>query len=150
MLDNRREFIKKMFTLCAGSIFISPTANAQWFAEKFSEVPFSKALTNLFANKSITETDKIILKIPTIAENGAVVPLTVTSTLDGVKKLFLLVEKNPVPLAATFDLSPKVDVFVSARLKMAETCDVWAVVETAEGFYSAKAQVKVTIGGCGG
>jgi sulfur-oxidizing protein SoxY len=67
-----------------------------------------------------------------------------------VQKIYLLVEKNPIPLAAVFALSESLQAFVSARLKMAETCDVWVVAETADALFSAKANVKVTIGGCGG
>ncbi|MGZ8228002.1 MAG: thiosulfate oxidation carrier protein SoxY [Methylococcaceae bacterium] len=150
MFNDRRQFIKKSIALLTSGLFVSQPVNAQWLAENFSAGSLNKTLANLFKDKKITETDKISIKIPTIAENGAVVPVSVTSSLDDVKRLSILVEKNPVPLAARFELSADLDTFVSARLKIAETCDVIVIAETSDAFYSAKEKVKVTIGGCGG
>ncbi len=77
-------------------------------------------------------------------------PVSVSTTLDNVKSISLLVEKNPVPLAIRFELSPVLEASVSTRLKMAETADVIALVETNNGVYRTQQRVKVTIGGCGG
>lgn len=156
MPGNRREFIKKLLTLCsaalttAGSWLIPVKAMALWPAENFNSGSLTDTLTRLFSDKKITDTDQIEIKIPKIAENGAVVPITVSSSLTGVKAVSILVEKNPVPLAARFELSTEMDVFISARLKMAETCDVIVIAETEQALYRAKELVKVTIGGCGG
>ena len=88
---------------------------------------------------------------PDIAENGAVVPLAVASTLPNVKQLVLLVEKNPNALVAVFNVTPEVDANFATRSKMGESSDVYAVAITADGkAHYAKKEVKVTLGGCGG
>jgi sulfur-oxidizing protein SoxY len=153
---NRREFLKKSisFGACsvaaASGLLIAEPANAEWVAENFAPSILEETLKNLFKDQKLIETDKINIKIPKIAENGAVVPITVTSSLDGIENISILVEKNPVPLAARFDLSPELEPFVSARLKMAETSDVIVIAQTGNNLYSARETVKVTIGGCGG
>jgi len=156
MPSTRRTFIKQTLTFGAGALasgaglLVPIEARARWTADDFRPGPFQASLTRLFGLGKITETDRIGLKLPQIAENGAVVPITVSTTLDRVTALSILVEKNPVPLAARFELSPELEAFVSARFKMAETSDVWVVAETGRGLYAARQLVKVTIGGCGG
>ncbi|MGR8980098.1 MAG: thiosulfate oxidation carrier protein SoxY [Gammaproteobacteria bacterium] len=156
MTGTRRKFIKKIATLCSaafaasGGWLVPFGASAQWPAENFTPGSLADSLQSLFPDRKITDTDQIEIGIPKIAENGTVVPITVKSGLSGVKSVSFLVEKNPVPLAARFDLSPEMDVFISARLKMAESCDVIVIAETEQAVYRAKAWVKVTIGGCGG
>ncbi|MGJ0428396.1 thiosulfate oxidation carrier protein SoxY [Methylobacter sp.] len=153
---NRREFLKKSVSLGAYSMALasglvkSGPASAEWIAEQFAQGKLEETLKTLFKDAKITESDKIEIQIPQIAENGAVVPITVTSHLDGVDTISILVEKNPVPLAARFDLSPELEPFVSARLKMAETSDVIVIAQAGDKLYSARETVKVTIGGCGG
>ena len=98
----------------------------------------------------ISSTDKIELKLPSIAENGAVVPITMSSTLEFVEQFYVFVEKNPVPLAAIFNLSPDMEAFASTRLKIGETGDVIVVAKAAGQLYKTQQTVKVTVGGCGG
>ena len=88
---------------------------------------------------------------PDIAENGAVVPVGASSSAAGVKRLMLLVEKNPNALAAVFDLSDSVEANVSTRVKMGQSSNVYAVAMMADGkvLYAGK-EIKVTLGGCGG
>ena len=153
---NRREFLKKSVSLSAYSVALasgflkSGPASAEWSAEQFAQGKLEETLKTLFKDAKITESDKIEIQIPQIAENGAMVPITVTSHLDGVDTLSILVEKNPVPLAARFDLSPDLEPSVSTRLKMAETSDVIVIAQAGNNLYSARQTVKVTIGGCGG
>lgn len=92
------------------------------------------------------------IKAPEIAENGAVVPVTVDAVgVDGiVESISIIAASNQRPLAATYNLKEGAVPFVSTRLKMGKTGDVYGVVKTASGTVSAKTQVKVTIGGCGG
>lgn len=152
-LHNRRTFIKKSATLgalAASGLLNSAPANSAWLAENFTPSKLDQTLKHLFKDAALSETDKITIKIPQIAENGAVVPITISSSLDAVQRIFILVEKNPVPLAAQFDLSPELLPFVSARIKMAETSDVIVIAQSNGAFYRAKERVKVTIGGCGG
>lgn len=97
------------------------------------------------------ESKDVTIGGPDIAENGAVVPLTASTSLGGVKRMLLLVEKNPAALAAMFNVSDSVEANFSTRVKMGQSSDVYAVAIMADGkaFYSKK-EVKVTLGGCGG
>jgi sulfur-oxidizing protein SoxY len=88
--------------------------------------------------------------VPEIAENGAVVPVTISTTLENVESISIVVRNNPRPLAASFEIPAGTLPDVSSRIKMGETSDVIAVVRTNTGIYSTSKQVKVTIGGCGG
>lgn len=92
----------------------------------------------------------IDIKAPEIAENGAVVPIGVTAKMDNVESIAIIVPKNPNPLVAIFIPGDNADGFASVRIKMGNTSDVMAVVKADGKFYSAKKEVKVTIGGCGG
>lgn len=97
------------------------------------------------------ESADVTLTAPDIAENGAVVPMTMASSLTGVTKMLLLVEKNPSPLIAQFMANPAVELQYQTRAKMGESCDVYAVavLENGKTFFARK-EVKVTLGGCGG
>jgi sulfur-oxidizing protein SoxY len=123
---------------------------AAWPKEAFSSTAASQALQNLLGTQTPQPSNQIELKVPEIAENGAVVPVTVSTSLDGVESVSIVVEKNPRPLAAAFEIPPGTLPDVSCRIKMGETSDVMAVVKTPGGVFSASKMVKVTIGGCGG
>ena len=88
---------------------------------------------------------------PDIAENGAVVPVGASTTLPGVKRMLLLVEKNPAMLSAMFDVNDAVEANFSTRVKMGQSSNVYAVAMMADGkaLYAVK-EIKVTLGGCGG
>lgn len=92
----------------------------------------------------------ITLTSPDIAENGAVVPLTVATTIPKAEAIYILVEKNPFPLAASFTIPDGTDPFIVARVKMGETSRVVAVVKADGKLYSTAKETKVTLGGCGG
>jgi sulfur-oxidizing protein SoxY len=87
---------------------------------------------------------------PDIAENGALVPVTVTSSLPKTESIAILVEKNPNILAANFAIPDGTEAFVSTRVKMGQTSDVYALVKADGRYVFAKKEIKVTIGGCGG
>ncbi len=152
MKSQRRTFLKNCLTwvatvpcwLAAQPIF------AAWPAADFAETQFDAALKQLTKGKPIAETDKLELTIPEIAENGAVVPVTVSSKLEGILNLAIIAEQNPVPLVIEAQLSPALEPMLSARLKLASTSFVYAIAETDKVCYSVKKKVKVTIGGCGG
>jgi len=98
-----------------------------------------------------TESKDVTLTAPDIAENGAVVPMGVATTLANVKQVLLLVEKNPSALVAKFDVSESIEPNFITRAKMGQSSDVYAVAITADGkAFFAKKEVKVTLGGCGG
>jgi sulfur-oxidizing protein SoxY len=97
------------------------------------------------------ESKDVSLTAPDIAENGAVVPFALSTTLPNVKSMLILVEKNPSILVAKFDVSDAIEANFSTRAKMGQSSDVYAVAITADGkAYFAKKEVKVTLGGCGG
>lgn len=121
-----------------------------WPTDAFSAETADEALTALFGSSETIPSDAIKLGAPEIAENGAVVPVTVESTLTGASSVSLVVDNNPRPLAAHFELSGRVLPSIACRIKMGQTSRVLAVVKTASGVFSAAKEVKVTIGGCGG
>ena len=97
------------------------------------------------------ESKDVTITGPDIAENGAVVPFGASTSLPNVKRVLLLVEKNPSALVAMFNVSPDVEVNFATRAKMGQSSDVYAVAITNDGkAFFAKKEVKVTLGGCGG
>jgi sulfur-oxidizing protein SoxY len=97
-----------------------------------------------------TQSADIAITAPDIAENGAVVPVGVTSKIPNTQAVYILVEKNPNALAAGFNLPAGTDPTVSTRIKMGQTSNVHAVVKADNKFYYTTKEVKVTLGGCGG
>lgn len=150
MQYKRRTLLKGSFVLLALAALPRALLAAVWPERAFAAKEKSAALAEIFGSDVTTATDKIILKVPEIAENGAVVPVSIKTTLQNVESVSIVVEKNPRPLAATFEIPQGTLADISCRLKMAETSDVMAVIKTSDGIYSAAKQVKVTIGGCGG
>ncbi len=108
-------------------------------------------LVKALGGSAPTESKDVTVTGPDIAENGAVVPVGASTTLPGVKRLLLLVEKNPSMLAAMFDITDAIEPNVSTRVKMGQSSNVYAVAMMADGkmLYALK-EVKVTLGGCGG
>ena len=97
------------------------------------------------------ESKDVTVTGPDIAENGAVVPVGATTALPGVKRMLLLVEKNPSVMTAMFDVTDAVETSFSTRVKMGQSSDVYAVAMMNDGkVLFAKKEVKVTLGGCGG
>ena len=121
---------------------------AAWPQKAFLSTDAVQALTALLGTDQTTRSDQITLKVPEIAENGAVVPVTIKTTLENVESISIVVENNPRPLIATIELMSRVLPEISIRIKMAETSRVMVVVKTDSGIYSASKEVKVTIGGC--
>jgi sulfur-oxidizing protein SoxY len=96
------------------------------------------------------ESKAIVIRAPDIAENGAVVPIDVTSNIPGTTSISVFIEKNPFPYTGTFDFAAGSEPFVHLRAKMGETSPVRVVVAAGGKFYTTAKEVKVTIGGCGG
>jgi len=156
MNTNRRSFIKSSaaagaFGVAVSAGLITPRAVlAAWPKAAFEATDTDTAIKSALGGGAITESSDITLKAPEIAENGAVVPITVTSKIAGTESISLLIPKNPTPLTATFKLGSNTEGFVSTRVKMSKTSDVIAVVKAGDKLFSTKLTVKVTIGGCGG
>ncbi len=123
-----------------------PGFNAAAFSAK-SMADLMKAL----GSAAPTESKDVAITGPDIAENGAVVPIGASSSLPGVKRLLILVEKNPTMLAAMFDITDAIDSNIATRVKMGQSSNVFAVAMMADGkVLFAQKEVKVTLGGCGG
>jgi sulfur-oxidizing protein SoxY len=122
---------------------------AEWKKSAFTARDPKTALTELGIG-NYTESREVLLKAPDIAENGAVVPIEVTSLLPNTSEILIVGEKNPVPLVARFIINPGMAPEISLRMKMAETGKVRALVKSGGNYYSSAKEVKITIGGCGG
>lgn len=125
-------------------------ANAKnWPQDAFKQKSEADALKTLYG-KTGEPSDKVSLDAPEIAENGAVVPVSVSSTLPNVSGIAILVLENPYTVAAAYKIPEGTEASVANRLKMAKTSKVVAVVESGGKLYTASKEVKVTVGGCGG
>lgn len=152
-MQNRREMLAHsaaVAALLAAAGMLPAAAHAAWAQAAFEAKTMADAIKAL-GGAAPAESKDISITGPDIAENGAVVPVACATTLPGVKRLLLLVEKNPAALAAAFDLSDAVDSSISTRVKMGQSSNVYAVAMMADGrvLYAAK-EIKVTLGGCGG
>ena len=155
-MKNRREVLTHSAQLTAilATLGLFPHA-AQAQAAGFNTAAFdAKTMADLM--KSLgggapAESKDVTITGPDIAENGAVVPVGASTTLPGVKRLLLLVEKNPAMLSAMFDVTDAVDANFLTRVKMGQSSNVFAVAMMADGkvLYAVK-EIKVTLGGCGG
>ena len=123
---------------------------AAWSKAAFEATDVTGGATALFGSSSMDKSDKIKIKAPDIAENGAVVPVSVTTSIDGVSSISIFADKNATPLTADFQLGPGAEGYVSTRIKMGKTANVIAVIKAGDKLHSASKEVKVTIGGCGG
>ena len=153
MRENRRLLLKGLigFTTLAATLTAMPKlALAKWSEKAFDNDSMDGALDALYGSSELTADDEITLKVPEIAENGAVVPVTVKSKLDNVTNISVFASKNPQPLAASFTLPEGTASEVSVRIRLGETQIVKAVVQADGKLYTKQQEVKVTIGGCGG
>src|SRR3954453_17922660 len=124
-------------------------ANDKYPEDAFKQKSSDDAIKALYG-KAAEASDKVKLDAPEIAENGAVVPIAVGTTLADVTSISILVADNPNALAASYKIPAGTIPNVANRLKMAKTSNVIAVVEAGGTLYSASKEVKVTVGGCGG
>ena len=124
-------------------------ANDKYPEDAFKAKGDAEAIKSLYG-KAAEPSDKVKLDAPEIAENGAVVPISVSTTLPDVTSISILVAENPNALAASYRIPAGTVPSVANRLKMAKTSNVIAVVEAGGKLYSATKEVKVTVGGCGG
>lgn len=152
----RRIFLKR--SLAAGTVGVAAAAGllapqqllAAWNKEAFEAKELPAALNALLGSSDMAESADINVKAPDIAENGAVVPVTIETGIDGVESISIIASNNPVPLVANFVVGAGATGFVSTRIKMGKTGDVIGIVKAGGKLHSAKKEVKVTIGGCGG
>jgi sulfur-oxidizing protein SoxY len=124
-------------------------ANDSYPEDAFRQKDSNEAIKLLYG-RTAEPSDKIKLDAPEIAENGAVVPVSVATTLAEVTTISFVVPENPNPLAAYYKIPQGTMPNVANRLKMAKTSNIIVIVEAGGKLYSASREVKVTIGGCGG
>ena len=124
-------------------------ANDKYPEEAFKQKSDAEAIKSLYG-KAPEPSDKVKLDAPEIAENGAVVPVSVSTTLADVTSISFLVAENPNALVASYKILAGTVPAIANRIKMAKTSNVIVVVEAGGKLYSATKEVKVTVGGCGG
>ena len=144
----RRALIKSLFT--AAAVLAVPRFVFASRPDAAFDADNTESIVSDLFDGPITESNQVKLKVPDIAENGAVVPVTVSTDLADVEAISVMVENNPTPLVAMFELSPQSVPEISVRIKMGESSKVQTVVKAGGKYYSASKEVKVTIGGCGG
>ena len=156
-MNNRRRMILKSsvatgaVAVAAGAGLLTPqTVLAAWPKEAFTARSVSDAVQAALGSTETTDSSQINIKAPDIAENGAVVPVTVETNIANVESISIVAHKNPTPLTSKYELTSASEPYISTRLKLAGTGDVEAIVQAGGKLYSAKKEVKVTIGGCGG
>ncbi|HJX18396.1 MAG TPA: thiosulfate oxidation carrier protein SoxY [Acidiferrobacterales bacterium] len=153
---NRRTFLKgtvagSVLAVAASAGLLTPTRvlAAAWPAAAFDAKSIDDALKGLYGTSATADSKAITIKAPIQAENGAVVPIAVSTSLPGVEGIAILVQANNQPLVASVALSGAVGYF-SARMKMGKTSDVKVIVKSGGKLHMASQQIKVTVGGCGG
>ena len=152
----RRAFLKNAGTVGTVAIAIATglLKPGAVFAATWNSLAFTaKDLTDSLKNAGYdgaTENSGIVIKSPDIAENGAVVPISATSSIPGTTSMAIFVDKNPAPMIAYFEVTNGAEPYFSTRIKMAKTSLVRVAVKANGKNYISSREVKVTIGGCGG
>ena len=151
----RRKFIKTASFVGAAvtvgsGVLLPQRAIGAYMKAAFEAEGTSAAIKASLGSDQHSASDAVKLKAPDIAENGAVVPVTVSSTMDNVDAISIVAEANATALTSTYQLPAGTEAFVSTRIKMGKTSNVIAVVKADGKLYSSTKEVKVTIGGCGG
>ena len=150
-MQNRRETLKQS-AVVAGLL---ATAGFPQFAQAaFNKAAFDAKSVQDSAKAagatSMAESKDVTITGPDIAENGAVVPVGVATSMPKTQQIAILVEKNPSALAAQFIMTPDTEPFVASRVKMGQTSNVHALVKADGQWFVSTKEVKVTLGGCGG
>ena len=152
----RRKFLKTATYLgatasaIAAGVLVPQRVLGAYNTAAFAAKDVNGAISASMGSDQHTASDAIKLKAPDIAENGAVVPVTVSSSMSNVEAISIIASANPSPLTSSYQLSPACEAFVSTRIKMVKTSNVIAVLKADGKLYSVSKEVKVTIGGCGG
>ncbi|MEP6941389.1 MAG: thiosulfate oxidation carrier protein SoxY [Betaproteobacteria bacterium] len=123
---------------------------AGWNKAAFDTQNMADTMKALGGGEPAQSKDIVFFQTPDIAENGAVVPVGITSNIPKTESIAILIEKNPNMVAAVFDIPPGTDPTVSTRVKMGQSSNILALVKADGKYYVAAKDVKVTLGGCGG
>ena len=156
MNESRRDLLQAsggatmMAMVASTGIFTSGNLHAAEWNKAAFDTKTLQDTVKAFGGTTAAESKDIAITSPDIAENGAVVPVSVTSKLDKTESIAILVEKNPNALSAAFDIPGGTEPFVSTRVKMGQTSNVYALVKADGKYFFATKEIKVTLGGCGG
>ncbi|MGR8931180.1 MAG: thiosulfate oxidation carrier protein SoxY [Gammaproteobacteria bacterium] len=148
----RRSFIKSFFFSFFATFpafFKAGSTSALKSAAPISADRSVPQVKSLFGDRTLLDSTDIHIDLPEIAENGAVVPITISTNLERISKLFLWVEKNPTPLIAELEFDESAAIFVTARIKMAESGFVTVIAQQGEALLRRQKWVDVMQGGCG-
>ncbi|MEY3995778.1 MAG: thiosulfate oxidation carrier protein SoxY [Pseudomonadota bacterium] len=158
-IANRRKLLSASLSITTLQLLLNagiiPTALANSNFESYSlPVAFTantvkKALSALKIPTPSTS-HQIILTAPDIAENGASVSIGVISELPNTTDIYILVAKNPNPLAASIFIPSGIVPEIKLYIRMNETSPIHVVVKSNDTFYAAIHTVQVTVGGCAG
>ena len=153
----RREVLQQgggvtLLALVTAAGWLAPrdAAAQSWNKTAFETQTMDETMKALGGSAPVPSKDVQFVSTPDIAENGAVVPVGVTSTVPKTESIAILVEKNPNMLAAVFDIPAGTDPSLSTRIKMGQSSNVYALVKADGKYYVASKEIKVTLGGCGG
>jgi sulfur-oxidizing protein SoxY len=150
MQQPRRDLLALLALMAAAGLLPARLARGEdWNKSAFAAKSIDELLNILGAGTPKLSTE-VVLTAPEIAENGAVVPVEIESKLPDTRSIAILIDKNPNVLAASFTVPSGTLPWLQTRVKMAETCSVYVLVNAASQFYYTAKEVKVTIGGCGG
>lgn len=139
--------------VAAGAGLLKPTraiAAGAWPEAAFAAKDMAGGTGALFGGADAADSGDIMIKAPLQAENGAVVPLKVETSIADAENISIFVEKNPSPLATSVALGAGAAGYYSTRVKMGKTSNVIVYVKAKGGMFKQQALVKVTVGGCGG
>ena len=134
----------------AGWLRPGAAAAQAWNKGAFEAHALDETVKALGGSTPVQSKDVVFVATPDIAENGAVVPVSIVSHVPGTESIAILIEKNPNMLAAVFDVPQGTEPALSTRVKMAQTSNVYALVKADGKYYVAAKEIKVTLGGCGG
>jgi sulfur-oxidizing protein SoxY len=157
-MDRKRRHLLKsggsmtLFALVAAAGWLKPgeAAAQSWNKAAFDTKSMGDTMKALGGGEPIQSKDIVFFQTPDIAENGAVVPVGITSNIPKTESIAVLIEKNPNMLAAVFDIPPGTDPSISTRVKMGQSSNIYALVKADGKYFVAAKDVKVTLGGCGG
>ena len=134
----------------AGWLRAEDARAADWNKAAFETNSMDATVKALGGSAPSQSKDIAFFQTPDIAENGAVVPIGITSNIPKTESIAILVEKNPNMLAAVFDVPAGTDPSLSTRIKMGQSSNVYALVKADGKYFVASKEIKVTLGGCGG
>jgi len=155
---HRRDVLRQgggvtLLALVAAAGWLKPgeaLAADAWNKAAFDTNSMDATLKALGGGTPVQSKDVTFFQTPDIAENGAVVPVGITSTIPKTESIAILVEKNPNMLVAVFDIPAGTEPSLTTRIKMGQSSNVFALVKADGKYYVASKEIKVTLGGCGG